>query len=573
MLRSNQQQQQQSPEYKVVIAYDFGTSCSGAAYAFTDSTIPEVFDVQNWPNKSGNFSPKIPTLSVYQRRNEQQRQSSERSSLSEWGYGAKKAMLKPHAAKQNILLSHFKLNLDESLQRPPLQNGLSPVQVVVDYLASLHQHTLRELSRALADSYDSDTFRYCLTVPAIWSDKSKHLIRQAAIQAGLVTPSDPPNRLILISDPEAAALYCVETMADQVQLNNNDRIMVCDAGGGTVDSIVFQVNFPDNDEANANEDASERSHNNPMAQRRPQLKEVTKGMGESCGSVFLDDRYNELLRAKLGTDVINKIYPREMDDLMSQFIDTIKPEFDGVTDQYVTLPRSVDLNELPANIRESDNGSLDEGVIELKAQELKEYIFDPVVDKVLSLIERQYQQIPDGQLNFLFLVGGFGSSRYLYERIRRVFQGTRVNQIICPAERAALAVVRGAAYYGIDPQVVVSRVSRRTYGITAAMPYEESIDPPSKRVVRANGNVQCLTRFFPYVNKNDELPVDYDIQQPMYITYGTIESTNIMLFATENDIIPRYHDEPGVHRVANISIPIPNIPHMNTGEHLYFNVR
>lgn len=34
--------------YKVVIAYDFGTTFSGASYAFTHTTQPEVFDVQKW---------------------------------------------------------------------------------------------------------------------------------------------------------------------------------------------------------------------------------------------------------------------------------------------------------------------------------------------------------------------------------------------------------------------------------------------------------------------------------------------------------------------------------------------
>lgn len=37
-----------SPDYKVVIAYDFGTTYSGAAYAFTHTSPPEVFDVLKW---------------------------------------------------------------------------------------------------------------------------------------------------------------------------------------------------------------------------------------------------------------------------------------------------------------------------------------------------------------------------------------------------------------------------------------------------------------------------------------------------------------------------------------------
>ncbi|KAI9271856.1 hypothetical protein BDA99DRAFT_501175 [Phascolomyces articulosus] len=573
MPRSNQQQQY--PEYKLVIAYDFGTTYSGAAYAFTHSTPTEVFDIQKWPHKAGNFFPKVPTLSVYPRRNQQQQtQAPGQATVSEWGHGAKRAMLKPHAAKQNILLSHFKLHLDESLHRPPLENGITPVQAVADYLAALHQHTLKELTRGFAKNYHPDTFRYCLTVPALWSDRAKHMMRQAAIQAGLIAPSDPSDRLVLISEPEAAALYCEETMADQVQLKDNDRIMICDAGGGTVDLIVFQVNFTDNDEeSNLDGNSNDGTNSNSVSRKKRQLKEVTKGMGESCGSIFLDDRYHELLEKKIGAHVMSKIQPREMNDLMDQFIDTIKPEFDGVDDHYVTLPRSVQLDDLSSIVDEYDDGCLDDGTIKLSAEELKEHVFDPVIDRVLSLIEHQYQQIPDGQLDFLFLVGGLGSSNYLYQRIQHIFQDTKVNQIVCPAERAALAVVRGAAYYGINPQVVVSRVSRRTYGINAGLPYDDKIDPPSTRVVRPDGSVRCTSRFLPFVKKNDELPVDHCIREQMYVYYGTLKHTDIMLYATENDTIPRYYDEPGVRHVAAISVPIPSMPGVMVGERISYNVR
>lgn len=53
------------------------------------------------PHKAGNYFPKVPTLSLYS--------SQDAAHLREWGYGAKKAMLKPHAAKLNVQLSNFKL--------------------------------------------------------------------------------------------------------------------------------------------------------------------------------------------------------------------------------------------------------------------------------------------------------------------------------------------------------------------------------------------------------------------------------------------------------------------------------
>lgn len=74
----------------------------------------------------------------------------------------------------------------------------------------------------------------------MWTDNAKALMRQAALQAGMISPLDPPHRLLLISEPEAAALYC-EKKCDQFSIGHGQRFMICDAGGGTVDLIVFEV--------------------------------------------------------------------------------------------------------------------------------------------------------------------------------------------------------------------------------------------------------------------------------------------------------------------------------------------
>jgi molecular chaperone DnaK (HSP70) len=48
----------------------------------------------------------------------------------------------------------------------------------------------------------------CLTVPAMWSEASKQIMRSAALRAGLITSFSSP-RLILILEPEAAALHAL----------------------------------------------------------------------------------------------------------------------------------------------------------------------------------------------------------------------------------------------------------------------------------------------------------------------------------------------------------------------------
>lgn len=46
-------------------------------------------------------------------------------------------------------------------------------------------------------------------------------------------------------------------------------------------------------------------------------------MGESCGSIFLDQRFETLLQEKLGTE-ISKVSANSMMKMMDQFIDSIK---------------------------------------------------------------------------------------------------------------------------------------------------------------------------------------------------------------------------------------------------------
>lgn len=187
------------------------------------------------------------------------------------------------------------------------------------------------------------------------------------------------------------------------------------------------------------------------------------------------------------------------------------------------------------------------------------------------MLEKQYNHVPDKKVSCIFLVGGFGSSNYLFQRVQEVFS-TRVKQILCPP-RAPMAVVRGAVYFGLNPRVITSRVSRRTYGINAGLPFDEKLDPASSRVIRPDGSIRCTSRFLVFVQKGDVLPVDHCIRERMFVYYGTMRATDIMLYATENDEEPRYFDQAGVHQVAAVSVPIPVLPHVVVGERIAYTVR
>ncbi|OZJ06764.1 hypothetical protein BZG36_00411 [Bifiguratus adelaidae] len=439
-------------DYPVVIGIDFGTTFSGAAFAFTlaeDGRTPDIIDILKWPRSPGSY-PKTATTLLYQT-------SPAIEAPIDWAESANEKFRNPRIARTHQLVSRFKLFLDESLASNPssprvlpvLPPGKTVVDVIADYLRCLHKYLMLQLGRTFARNYAEDSFRYCLTVPAMWSDQAKTAMRQAAVQAGLIKATDHHDRLLLISEPEAAAIYC-ENRSDDYSVKPGDRFMICDCGGGTVDLIVFELveeNFPGNGE----NDVYAGLNRSPPGPRR-RLKEVTKGQGLSVGGLFIDQRFREFLERKFASVNISPT-KNAMDHMVEYFVDKLKPSFDGVQEQFLNLPA---FEGAFGKIAEID---IDSGVMFLNAQDLKEEIFDPIVKAIIELIRAQLEQAEI--CHTIFMVGGFGTSSYLFEHVREEFEGKGVKAVAMPP-RAEMAIVKGAVYFGLDPHIITARVLRRT---------------------------------------------------------------------------------------------------------------
>lgn len=77
----------------------------------------------------------------------------------DWGHGARRQAMKPNSV-DFLLLSKFKLYLDEHLQQEALPNNLNVIDVIADYMGAFHQHVCNELLKGFAGNYDQSKFRY-----------------------------------------------------------------------------------------------------------------------------------------------------------------------------------------------------------------------------------------------------------------------------------------------------------------------------------------------------------------------------------------------------------------------------
>jgi hypothetical protein len=444
--------------------------------------------------------------------------------MIEWGWKSKMGMETPSASKY-IQISQYKPYLDENLVITPWKNIVSVPDAISDYLYSFHEYAAEKILQEFGPSYSRKSFRYCLTVPAMWSDKAKDVMRRAAIRAKLITEADHPERLMLVSEPEAAALYCEQT-CKQYDLMDGDRFLICDAGGGTVDLIVYDI------------DSSTK------VQR---LSEVTKGHGASCGSIFIDLNFRQLLIKKFGREGAkfpNGIIPQ----LIETFAYQLKPHFDGIEDQYLALPRSDCFDHL------KDPGAIgiDGGYMRLKASELKDTVFEPVVAKVLGLIQEQLAAAKE--CSAIFMVGGFGASSYLLDRAKQEFS-SMVKTIAAPY-KPEIAVVCGAVYVGLNPKMVTARITRRCYGVSIMQKFQKGVDPIRLKVYQVDG-VYCTKRFSVFVRKNQKVQVNECIARSYWVkkqnSYDT-GACSLRIYAI-NGQPPRYTT--GLPMLAEILLPGP----------------
>ena len=337
-----------------------------------------------------------------------------------------------------------------------------------DYLRKLNEHTIQTLNRRYGENFVATTeIQYVLTVPAVWSDAAKMATLTAAEMAGMGSRHD----IRMISEPEAAALYTLTT-AQSAGLKAGDNFVVCDAGGGTVDLIAYKAKS--------------------LAPLR--VEETAVGTGGMCGAVMLNYRFEEHVRQRIGREryeTMREKKPKTWMMGLRYFEESVKRNFDP------NDARAEEINVPFPGLPDDEEAGLDSGFLSMSAEQVKG-IFDPVVDEIVALLQGQIDSIKErGEIvSGIILVGGFGSSDYLYRRLKAHFgralalkgeeaaasaegpeetNGDAAPEIeVMQPLYAWTAVVRGAVLSGMESNMVERRRSRRHYGTTYATVFDES---------------------------------------------------------------------------------------------------
>uniref|UniRef100_A0AAR2JBH8 Heat shock protein 12A n=1 Tax=Pygocentrus nattereri TaxID=42514 RepID=A0AAR2JBH8_PYGNA len=553
ILKDAEQNEPTGHSFIVVVAIDFGTTSSGYAYAFTKE--PEcIHTMRRWEGGDpGVSNQKTPTTILL----------APEKKFHSFGYAARDFYhdLDPTESKQWLYLEKFKMKL----------------------------HTTAELSDQAGAEFDNADVRWVITVPAIWKMPAKQFMREAAYKAGLAT-RDNPDQLIIALEPEAASIYCrklrlhqmidlgaktsingysppenvgagmaqakehvrrnrqsrtflVENVIGELwsELNEGDRYVVMDCGGGTVDLTVHQIRMPEG-----------------------HLKELYKASGGPYGSIGVDYEFEKLLCKIFGQDFIDQFKikrPAAWVDLMIAFEsrkraaapDRTNPLNINLPFSFIDYYKKFRGHSVEHALRKSNVDFVkwsSQGMLRMNPDAMNA-LFKPTIDHIIQHLKELFDRPEVTDIKFLFLVGGFAESPLLQKAVQEMLQGR--SRIIIPHD-VGLTILKGAVLFGLDPSVIRVRRSPLTYGVGVLNRFVEGKHPPEKMLVK-DGTRWCTDVFDTFIAADQSVALGETVKRSYTPARPSQQVIVIHVYCSEKESVG-FISDPGVRKCGTLRLDV-----------------
>lgn len=381
--------------------------------------------------------------------------------------------------------------------------------------------------------------KYVITVPAIWDEPGKRVMRLAAFHAGLIEKEDS-KALLLALEPECAALATIADLTDGSAVSKvGASVLIVDAGGGTVDIVMDEV----------------------TGTKPWQLAEVREADGGPWGATYVDKEFEEFLKELLGGDRYGCIDHSTKIKLMQSW-EAEKKAFAqgksaGITLKLVEFIDSVQATDdsykstdVARSVTDWNNRKHTEGALASPEEGCtwtgnKKTLFVPgriaegffqattmqtanKVTDILQELANQRKPMPTR----VCLVGGYANCKLLKDRVESSAAAFGVDVIL--PKKPSSAVVTGAVLFGLQPRVITERVVRYTYAYIGAERFNPEVHDEKNTIVGADGIKRCLV-LFPLVHQGDKVKVGHkSIKDNLIPISETQETVDFELFSIKS---------------------------------------
>ena len=360
---------------------------------------------------------------------------------------------------------------------------------------------------------------------------------------------DHPDKLSLALEPESAAIFCQNMMERQASSfcspESPYRVasyLIVDIGGGTVDISAHHV----------------------VRDPEPHIKVIHPPTGNDCGGTKVNQEFAKFLQSLVKDDGFsrflctadeqknakNRVY---LNELFNENFEKQKMVF---SDAHEECSSNMLLIELPTPFIQEYIDDLNEGVrkegeavLQLVGQDLRvsyelmRTFFKPVVDGIITCINDVLAEV--SQVKKIYLVGGFGGSKYLQSKLQMAFNNLGLNYVV-PVE-PAYAVVKGAVLFKKNPGLVESRRADATYGLSTNARFQEGLHDRKFRWVDDDGCSLCRNLFSTIVELGDIVGVEEVFMSTFYPTYHNQTGMSFTIYSSQGRDIFYVTGERGVN--------------------------
>ncbi|XP_053378110.1 heat shock 70 kDa protein 12B-like [Mercenaria mercenaria] len=525
----------QTPD--LVVAVDIGTFASGYAFQwredFEHDTL-KIYGNKHWSAEcygSGLQTYKTPTCLLLDQDGNFKEFGSDADKLYS-NCNTEEETEKPDGWENYYFFRHFKMAL---YNRKMLSDATSietvdgkqlPAIDVFSKTIEFFRNKVKDHFEKCGTVYIEENTKWIITVPAIWDESAKQLMKRAALKAGCCG-----QHLDIALEPECAAIYCSKLSRSQTMVHDTygekiiqavragSTIMIVDIGGGTVDISVMKINGDGT------------------------MKQVYKSGGGPWGGVKVNEKVLELLSGMIGREVMSEFSQKygndEYDLRMEIEVAKRKVKSQSAEEKGFQIHAPHSLISVWQSKCENYKELLRKYDVEFKCSR---FVFQ--LDKIRAFFEQTIKEIlkhvtkvlqNDQQRGIkpiaVIVVGGFSESEYVVDTLREGLKEKRI-PVLRPQDPEK-SVLNGAVLFGQNCRIIESRIMTHTYGIAMTMEFNEQLHSEDEKY-EIDDEVFANNVFRKHVTEGDSVELDKWINSKEYYpTYEDESEIQVYVFTSD----------------------------------------
>lgn len=290
------------------------------------------------------------------------------------------------------------------------------------------------------------------------------------------------------------------------------------------------------------------------------LKELHKASGGGWGGNRVDENFSAFLREIFDDGVWDeyvKSHPTELQHMMYNFgLQKCSASREAVYIRcYYNLTRVAESRKEISQFFTKVTGAVwCDGMIMITYEKMKSF-FEYSIKNIVGTLREILGKPEMAKVQYILLVGGFSTSIILRDAIRQAF--SMKYHVLCPMEAQA-AVAKGAVLFGVNPKIIASRISVRTYGVEIYTTFDVAIHDFCKRYVsKADGLVYCKDIFKKLVGIEESVNINEVAEYIFYPTEADQTCARFSFYSTEKHCA-QYVDEEGMELLGSCTVPMPD---------------